>query len=80
MRFNTNGHSWYTGVGAPCAGCYDTWDLAAREWGHVVGLDDLGDQAKNGFQTMYGFRNAGETFGRTLGRSDWLGLKGLYEP
>jgi hypothetical protein len=80
MRFNTTGHTYYSGMGLPCAGCFDTWGLAAHEWGHVVGLDDLGDRDKNGYQTMYGALNIGESYGRTLGRSDWLGLKGLYGP
>ena len=83
MRFNlrttANPVRWYSGVGSPCSGCMDTWAIAAHEWGHVIGLDHS-SAAKDRWQTMYPETNVGETYPRTLGRSDWLGLKGLYGP
>lgn len=77
VRFNSD-FRFYSGVKSPCSGCYHLWGVAAHEWGHIVGLDDIAG-ARNEYQTMYQDFSAGESYRlRSLGRSDWLGLYGLY--
>jgi hypothetical protein len=61
-----------------CTNETDMWALSAHEVGHVVGLDDSYADT-NTWQTMYGFTEDCEFRKRTLGRSDWLGLKRISD-
>lgn len=60
-----------------CNQRYDLWDAAAHEIGHVVGLNDLTSDA-NVYQTMYEIGRFCDFDRRSLGRSDYVGLKRLY--
>ena len=69
-------HPWWARRGLRrCDNRTDMWSLAAHEVGHVVGLDDIYDEERSSWQTMYGLTSRCEFRKRTLGRSDWLGLK-----
>lgn len=55
----------------------DVRNIMTHEFGHWVGLGDLyGDS--DYWLTMYGYAGYGETYKRSLGRGDILGLEYLY--
>jgi len=55
----------------------DVQNIMTHEFGHWCGLDDLYDD-KDYWLTMYGYASYGETYKRTLGSGDILGLKAVY--
>jgi len=61
------------------AGEMDVQNVMTHEFGHWCGLDDLYED-KDYWLTMYGYANYGETYKRTLGLGDILGLQERYGP
>ncbi|MBC7090564.1 MAG: hypothetical protein H5T50_01430 [Nitrososphaeria archaeon] len=59
------------------AGKMDVQNIMTHEFGHWCGLDDLYDD-KDYWLTMYGYADFGETYKRTLGYGDILGLQAVY--
>lgn len=59
------------------AGKMDVQNIMTHEFGHWCGLDDLYED-KDYWLTMYGYASAGETYKRTLGLGDILGLQEVY--
>jgi hypothetical protein len=55
----------------------DVQNIMTHEFGHWCGLDDLYAD-EDYWLTMYGYANYGETYKRTLGLGDILGLKAVY--
>jgi hypothetical protein len=55
----------------------DVQNIMTHEFGHWCGLDDLYDD-KDYWLTMYGYASYGETYKRTLGLGDILGLQAVY--
>ena len=55
----------------------DVQNIMTHEFGHWCGLDDLYED-KDYWLTMYGYANYGETYKRTLGLGDILGLQARY--
>lgn len=65
----------YANFPTPCSGDYDLTSIATHEWGHGFGLD----HPDNGRHlTMYYTSFPCQTFARTLGQGDMLGMSGLY--
>ncbi|MEM2183395.1 MAG: hypothetical protein QXQ62_04595 [Candidatus Bathyarchaeia archaeon] len=58
-------------------GKMDVQNIMTHEFGHWCGLDDLYDD-KDYWLTMYGYADYGETYKRTLGLGDILGLRAVY--
>lgn len=58
-------------------GKMDLQNIMTHEFGHWCGLDDLYNDGDY-WLTMYGYANLGETYKRTLGLGDILGLKAIY--
>ncbi|MEM3577410.1 MAG: hypothetical protein QXX51_03030 [Candidatus Bathyarchaeia archaeon] len=61
------------------AGKMDVQNIMTHEFGHWCGLKDLYNDADY-WLTMYGYANFGETYKRTLGLGDILGLQAVYGP
>jgi len=61
------------------AGKMDVQNIMTHEFGHWTGLADLYNDADY-WLTMYGYGNFGETYKRTLGLGDILGLQKVYGP
>jgi len=59
------------------AGKMDVQNIMTHEFGHWCGLDDLYDDVDY-WLTMYGYASYGETYKRTLGKGDILGLRTVY--
>jgi hypothetical protein len=59
------------------AGKMDVQNIMTHEFGHWCGLDDLYAD-EDYWLTMYGYASYGETYKRTLGLGDILGLQELY--
>lgn len=59
------------------AGKMDVQNIMTHELGHWCGLNDLYSDADY-WLTMYGYSNYGETYKRTLGLGDVLGLEAVY--
>ncbi|MEM2613998.1 MAG: hypothetical protein QXO15_07225 [Nitrososphaerota archaeon] len=59
------------------AGKMDVQNIMTHEFGHWCGLDDLYED-KDYWLTMYGYTSYGETYKRTLGLGDVLGLQVRY--
>ncbi|MEM2304668.1 MAG: hypothetical protein QXK51_04895 [Candidatus Methanomethylicia archaeon] len=59
------------------SGKMDVQNIMTHEFGHWCGLDDLYDD-KDYWLTMYGYASYGETYKRTLGLGDTLGLQAVY--
>jgi len=59
------------------AGKMDVQNIMTHEFGHWCGLDDLYND-KDYWLTMYGYASYGETYKRTLGLGDTLGLQAVY--
>jgi hypothetical protein len=59
------------------AGKMDVQNIMTHELGHWAGLDDLYNNADY-WLTMYGYATYGETYKRTLGLGDILGLQAVY--
>ncbi|MEM2280765.1 MAG: hypothetical protein QXZ68_02080 [Candidatus Bathyarchaeia archaeon] len=59
------------------AGKMDVQNIMTHEFGHWCGLDDLYED-KDYWLTMYGYTSYGETYKRTLGLGDILGLQARY--
>jgi hypothetical protein len=59
------------------AGKMDVQNIMTHEFGHWCGLDDLYDDVDY-WLTMYGYASYGETYKRTLGLGDILGLQAVY--
>lgn len=55
----------------------DVQNIMTHEFGHWCGLDDLYED-KDYWLTMYGYAGYGETYKRTLGLGDVLGLQERY--
>lgn len=55
----------------------DVQNIMTHEFGHWAGLADLYADADY-WLTMYGYANYGETYKRTLGLGDILGLQAVY--
>ena len=73
MRLNTY-YAWsLTGEATKM----DVQDIATHEFGHWCGLDDLYDE-KDYWLTMYGYGDYGQTYARSLGKGDILGLEAVY--
>lgn len=58
-------------------GRMDLQNIMTHEFGHWCGLDDLYDD-RDYWLTMYGYASLGETYKRTLGLGDILGLRSVY--
>ncbi|HEU0131951.1 MAG TPA: hypothetical protein VFQ85_13255 [Mycobacteriales bacterium] len=56
---------------------YDLQSTTTHEFGHVYGLADL---STGTLQTMYESGGPCESFTRTLGAGDWLGMSSKYAP
>ena len=77
VKFNTL-DSWYTGASE--SGCSGKWDLqgvATHEFGHVFGLDHVGQSTG---QVMRPSSPPCDTGNRHLGLGDATGVKLLYSP
>ncbi len=61
------------------AGKMDVQNIMTHELGHFCGIVDLYNNADY-WLTMYGYSDFGETYKRTLGLSDILGLRAFYGP
>jgi len=61
------------------AGKMDVQNIMTHELGHFCGLADLYNGADY-WLTMYGYSDFGETYKRTLGLGDILGLEAFYGP
>jgi hypothetical protein len=59
------------------AGKMDVQNIITHEFGHWCGLDDLYAD-EDYWLTMYGYASYGETYKRTLGLGDILGLQARY--
>jgi len=59
------------------AGKMDIQNIMTHEFGHWAGLADLYSDADY-WLTMYGYADYGETYKRTLGLGDILGLQAVY--
>jgi len=59
------------------AGKMDVQNIMTHEFGHWCGLADLYDDVDY-WLTMYGYSSYGETYKRTLGLGDILGLQARY--
>jgi hypothetical protein len=59
------------------AGKMDVQNIMTHEFGHWCGLDDL-YKDRDHWLTMYGYAEYGETYKRTLGLGDILGLQKRY--
>jgi len=59
------------------AGKMDVQNIMTHEFGHWCGLDDLYSDVDY-WLTMYGYADYGETYKRTLGLGDILGLQAIY--
>jgi len=57
----------------------DVQNIMTHEFGHWCGLDDLYAD-EDYWLTMYGYADYGETYKRTLGQGDILGLQEVYGP
>jgi len=55
----------------------DVQNIMTHEFGHWAGLADL-YASKDYWLTMYGYASYGETYKRTLGLGDILGLRAVY--
>jgi hypothetical protein len=55
----------------------DVRNIMTHEFGHWCGLDDL-YKDRDYWLTMYGYASVGETYKRTLGYGDILGLQKVY--
>ena len=73
MEFNTH-YTWGNATADPSV--MDLQDIATHEFGHN-GLDDL-RPPKDWALTMYAYSSSGETYKRTLGTGDILGIQELY--
>ena len=60
-------------------GMVDVENVAAHEWGHIVGLGHV-NPPRSGCLTMYRYSGLGEVQKRTLGLGDKLGMAALYGP
>ncbi len=58
-------------------GKMDAQNIMTHEFGHWLVLNDLYSDSDY-WLTMYGYANYGETYKRTLGAGDILGLKAIY--
>ncbi|MEM3695027.1 MAG: hypothetical protein QXJ11_03600 [Candidatus Bathyarchaeia archaeon] len=72
-RMNT----YYTWSLSGEAGKMDVQNIMTHEFGHWCGLKDLYNDVDY-WLTMYGYANFGETYKRTLGLGDILGLRAVY--
>ncbi|MEM3459075.1 MAG: hypothetical protein QXN36_00595 [Candidatus Bathyarchaeia archaeon] len=72
-RMNT----YYTWSLSGEAGKFDVQNIMTHEFGHWCGLADLYNDVDY-WLTMYGYANYGETYKRTLGLGDILGLEAVY--
>lgn len=61
------------------AGKMDVQNIMTHELGHFCGIADLYKDVDY-WLTMYGYSNFGETYKRTLGLGDVLGLEAFYGP
>jgi hypothetical protein len=61
------------------AGKMDVQNIMTHELGHFCGIADLYNNADY-WLTMYGYSDFGETYKRTLGLGDILGLEAVYGP
>ena len=61
------------------AGKMDVQNIMTHELGHFCGIADLYNSADY-WLTMYGYADFGETYKRTLGLGDILGLEAFYGP
>jgi len=61
------------------AGKMDVQNIMTHELGHFCGVADLYSNADY-WLTMYGYAGFGETYKRTLGLGDILGLEAFYGP
>jgi hypothetical protein len=73
-QYNTY-YPWST---SGAAGAMDVENVATHEVGHTFGLTHPTSTSTNACLTMYAYVNYGETFARTLGDGDILGIKAIY--
>ena len=72
-------NSWFRWSLSGETGKMDTQNIMTHEFGHWCGLADLYDDVDY-WLTMYGYGGYGETYKRTLGLGDILGLEAHYGP
>lgn len=66
-------------AGVTLTKAFDVQDIATHEAGHTLMLDDLYMPEANKL-TMYGYGSYGDTFARSLGVGDKMGISYIYGP
>ena len=79
LETDTRMNTYYSWSVSGEAGKMDVQNIMTHEFGHWTGLADLYNDADY-WLTMYGYGNFGETYKRTLGLGDILGLQKVYGP
>mgnify|MGYP001626209080 CR=1 FL=1 len=77
IETDTRMNTWFTWSLTGEANKMDVQNIMTHEFGHWSGLDDLYED-KDYWLTMYGYASYGETYKRTLGLGDILGLQARY--
>jgi hypothetical protein len=77
LETDTRMNTWFSWSLTGEANKMDVQNIMTHEFGHWCSLDDLYDD-KDYWLTMYGYANYGETYKRTLGLGDILGLQARY--
>lgn len=73
-QYNTY-YPWST---SGASNAMDVANVATHEVGHTFGLNHPTSTSTNSCLTMYAYVNYGQTFARTLGDGDILGIKAIY--
>lgn len=75
FRLNKTDFDWTVTPGS-CSGRYDVQAVATHEFGHLFGLDDVGEASHGNLTMSPGEICSGSQ--RTLGRGDVLGFRAVY--
>jgi hypothetical protein len=85
MVFNNNNLTWANLTGDPdTQDCvpgetsFDIQDIAAHEFGHVLGIAHTSPNGANNAQTLYPYGQAGELYKRSLADGDKAGVAAKY--
>ncbi|MCP8321864.1 MAG: hypothetical protein H3Z52_13155 [archaeon] len=77
LETDTKMNTYYSWSLSGATGKMDVQNIMTHEFGHWVGLNDLYSN-DDYWLTMYGYSGYGETYKRTLGLGDTLGLQAVY--